>query len=110
MTISNFNKTCIKCEFCDKLDCEQRVPPRSVKSQIRELATVILVGFGLADIFAVSALYYFVIGSHQQNESWRAAWDAYFCSHAILPCSIIVAVSSVLWIIALYILCFTSDG
>jgi hypothetical protein len=52
------------------------------------------------------ALYYFIKGSIQQNDSMSAAWDAYYCQQAVIPTSIMVATLTVIWIAALYIAAF----
>ena len=99
---------CKTCSFCDKTECEQRTPTVSSRSQLHFLAITTMVAAGMADLFTIAALFFFIQGSHQQNDTFRAAWDAYYCTQMIIPASIMVAASSSVFIIALYVAAFNT--
>ena len=102
-------KICTTCKYCNKVDCNKKtspVPPPSYTTRLRQIASEIMIISGTLDICCIVALCFFVRGSHQQDNTWRAAWDAYYCAQMIIPVSIMIAASSSVFIIALYVVTF----
>lgn len=101
------NNSCSICSSCTAVNCRDRVTndDRS-KQTFRSFVSSIVISLGIANIFTVIALYIFITGSVRKSNSWSDAWDAYYCSQAVLPTSVLLTITAVAWLIALWVLCF----
>lgn len=90
---------------CNKIDCKYRINKDTPKPIRKTHLLEYVFALVFVDINLCAALYFFVTGSVRQSNSWSDSWDAYYCSLAVLPTSIGVAVCSLLFVFAFCALC-----